>query len=581
MGVVRLAVFAALLLFGAEAAATPERRAVFTAAAAIAAIAFLALVRYSARLNAERRHVRALAEANEQGAARVERDWSRIAGDTWPGSEADDTLSDLSVFGRQSLAALLPAVSPAVGRPRLGAWLANKAGVDEIARRQDGIRELVPEAAFREDMAVFGARAHASSERIAQFRTWASTPSAPLPAYLVAASFVIPALTVLTIVLSAAGVIGVPLWGISVAAAIVIAGMTHARTRERLRPVFELAAAADTYADMLSLIGEQSWKSDKLAALGQSLRSDGGSAAGVCFRRFAAIATWAETIASPMLHVALQVTVLWDLHTARRLDIWRRACGGSVARWLDALGEIESLTALGTLAYDNPDWCYPTIRDGGVTELRAEALGHPLLAARSRVANDVTVGPKGTVQLISGSNMSGKSTLLRAIGLNIVLVRTGAPVCAASLSAPILDILTSIQIHDSLGEGVSYFMAELRRLKTIVDAADGAREAGATPVLYLIDEILRGTNSEERAVAARLIVRRLVEAGAIGVVTTHDLGIFADPSVTPYVDHHHFRETIDASSGEERMSFDYRLQSGPTTSRNALRLLALVGIAEK
>lgn len=577
MGLLRLVVFFAALALVAEAVTNPGSRTAFATGAALVALVFAGLVRYNARLSRERRRARDLAELNAQAAYRVERDWKRLSTPAWGDADADDALADLDVFGRDSLVALFPPVSPAVGRACLRSWLSNNAAIDEISRRHESIRELVAEWAFRDDMAVYGQRITASAERIEKFRRWAGTPAETTPSWLIAASFVVPAATAVCIALQVAGLTAVPVCLIPIILAIAISGATHARTRARLRPAFEMAATAEAYADMLALVEGHAFGSPKLSALQAALKADGGRAAGACFRRLADIATSAETIASPMLHVALQAGVLWDVHTARRLDAWASACGGAVGRWLEALGEIESLTAFATLAHGNPDWTFPDLHEGAPVELRADALGHPLLASRSRVANDVVIGPPGTVQLISGSNMSGKSTLLRAIGLNIVLARAGAPVCAASMRCPMVQLHTSIRIHDSLLEGVSYFMAELRRLKIVIDAADGAGENTA-PILYLIDEILRGTNSEERAVAARLIVQRLVEAGAIGVVTTHDLGIFADPAVAPYVRHHHFRETIEASSAGEEMRFDYHLHAGPTTSRNALRLLALVGI---
>jgi DNA mismatch repair ATPase MutS len=280
-----------------------------------------------------------------------------------------------------------------------------------------------------------------------------------------------------------------------------------------------------------------------------------------------------------MLHGALQVTVLWDLHVARRLDAWRTTYGPRLSAWLDALGEIEALAALGAVAHANPEWTYPRVGGTQPLELRARSLGHPLLPPGDRVANDVTIGPPGTVQVISGSNMSGKSTLLRAVGLDVVLALAGGPVCAESMACPLVRVRTSIQVHDSLHDGVSYFMAELRRLKTIIDDAAGGSDALVRPTLYLIDELLRGTNSEERAVAARMIVRRLLETNAIGMITSHDLSIFADPLLAPRIDHHHFRETIDPTAAGDRMRFEYRLHDGPATSRNALRLLALVGIS--
>ncbi|MBW8839614.1 MAG: DNA mismatch repair protein, partial [Gemmatimonadetes bacterium] len=193
--------------------------------------------------------------------------------------------------------------------------------------------------------------------------------------------------------------------------------------------------------------------------------------------------------------------------------------------------------------------------------------------------NDITVGPTGTLLLVTGSNMSGKSTLLRAMGLNVVLAQAGAPVCARSLTMPLVEVRTSIRLADSLERGVSLFMAELQRLKEIVDAARARNRA--RPLLYLLDEILHGTNTAERLIAARAVLVHLVRADAIGAVTTHDLTLAADGALATATRHVHFTEQVSGAPGDGAagMTFDYRLRPGLATSTNALKLLALVGLA--
>jgi DNA mismatch repair ATPase MutS len=207
--------------------------------------------------------------------------------------------------------------------------------------------------------------------------------------------------------------------------------------------------------------------------------------------------------------------------------------------------------------------------------LDAAALGHPLLPERVRVANDVCVGPPGTFFLLTGSNMSGKSTLLRAIGVNIVLAGAGSVACARRLTLPPLRLWTSVRIEDSLEEGVSFFMAELKRLKAIVDAAE---ETGATlpRLFFLLDEILQGTNTAERQIAARQIIRRLVDRGAIGAVSTHDLTLVDSPELAEIARPMHLLDTVGGCGDTIDMSFDYKLRAGLATSTNALRLMEIV-----
>jgi DNA mismatch repair ATPase MutS len=203
----------------------------------------------------------------------------------------------------------------------------------------------------------------------------------------------------------------------------------------------------------------------------------------------------------------------------------------------------------------------------------ARGLGHPLIPDERRVANDVTLGPPGTLLLVTGSNMSGKSTLLRSIGLNAVLAQAGGCVCATSLRLPPSDLQTSIRVQDSLELGLSYFMAALARLKGVVDAAERPRPGRV--LLYLLDEILQGTNSAERGIAVQGVARHLLAAGAIGAMTTHDLNLAAEEPLISAATLVHFTETVDEDGG---MRFDYRLLDGLATSRNALRLMRLIGI---
>jgi DNA mismatch repair ATPase MutS len=275
-----------------------------------------------------------------------------------------------------------------------------------------------------------------------------------------------------------------------------------------------------------------------------------------------------------ILHAPIQALTQWDFFVLFALEGWRRDAGRHVRGWLEALGELDALAVLAALRHDHPDWAIPEIVQDPV--YTGDALGHPLLATDQRVANDVAVGPPGSLLLVTGSNMSGKSTLLRAIGLNIVLAQAGACVCAARLRMPVVNLQTSIRVQDSLELGLSYFMAALARLKSVVDAAEQSGDSRL--LLYLLDEILQGTNSAERSVAVRAVARHLLDAGAIGAMTTHDLTLAGEEPLKSSAQLVHFTETVDANGV---MSFDYRLRPGLATSRNALRLMQMIGIEVK
>jgi len=249
---------------------------------------------------------------------------------------------------------------------------------------------------------------------------------------------------------------------------------------------------------------------------------------------------------------------------------WRARFGRRVRGWLDALAEVEALAGLGAFAHEHPEfaWPEPAPRPSFV----AEGLGHPLIADDRRVGNDVRIPEPGRALVVTGSNMSGKSTLLRAIGINAVLAYAGAPVCARAMSIGAARVVTSMRVEDSLEQGVSHFYAELRRIRRVLDLA---REVAEAPVLFLLDEILHGTNSRERIIGACAVVRELVERGAIGAVSTHDLGITALARELPArVDNVHFEEQVEGDA----MTFDYVLRPGVVHSSNALRLMRALGI---
>ncbi|MEL6897924.1 MAG: DNA mismatch repair protein, partial [Planctomycetota bacterium] len=281
-------------------------------------------------------------------------------------------------------------------------------------------------------------------------------------------------------------------------------------------------------------------------------------------------------------YMILQAMVLWDVHALSRIEDWQRQYGDQAKSWFEALGELEAFASIAALWDEYPDWSMAQwSQSAGVS---ADAIGHPLLPDDQRVCNDVSVPQDGRVLLVTGSNMSGKSTMLRSIGLNTVLAAIGAPVCAAQMTLSDVQLATSIRVRDDVNAGVSFFMAELNRLRRVVDAADAfkmqQRKGSSSPrVLYLLDEIMQGTNSAERQIAVVHVLQRLINSGAIGSISTHDLELASAEEMVPVIDTVHFREMIETDDdGQQRMVFDYRIRDGVTPTTNALRLLDLVGL---
>lgn len=536
----------------------------------------------------------------EQGRLRVDRDWATLASPLTEPPPRDHPYGvDLDVSGHASLARLLDVTSVEPGRRTLMAWLLDAPPpVRALRDRQEAVRELAPAVEWRETLTAHAwSIGSARRSDIDRFLAWAEgSPWLTVRPAVLWAARLLPLVIVPACVLALMGALwtrgllpapdpalgrlaGLLLrgwWAPPLAAGILLSAYARRPLNERMQAAMSHLDGLGAYGSMLGHVQSAAFAAPQLAAIRARLATGGGAAAALT--RLGAIVRRAETRYSPMAHAALQLLVLWDFHVLAALERWQRASGARARDWMAALGDAEALSALATLAHDNPEWTTPELTTDGAPRIQARALGHPLIPARTRVSNDVTVGPPGTFVLVTGSNMSGKSTLLRAIGTNVVLAQAGGPVCAESMRLPVVDIWTSIRIDDSLEAGVSLFMAELRRLKRIVDAArDPTRER---PLLYLLDEMLHGTNTAERRIAARRVLEYLIRAGAIGAVTTHDLTLAEDPSLDAAAQRVHFTEHFEKRDGATTMTFDYRLRPGLATSANALKLLEMIGLGE-
>ena len=337
------------------------------------------------------------------------------------------------------------------------------------------------------------------------------------------------------------------------------------------------------YVELFDMVGEFESKSGFLRGIQDQLNGEGDDV-----RRHVGSLSWLTWLANIrrdgilfLLYLLLEFMFLWDAHILNLLENWKARHGSKAGRWFTALGQWEAMLALSKLRADHPEWVFPVMSDHapGEQQIESRQLGHPLLDG-SRVPNDVTVGPAGTVLLVTGSNMSGKSTLLRSIGVNVTLAQMGSVVCAESMKLSNFRIETSMRIVDSLSDGVSFFMAELKRLKEIVDTAKQQNESGERSMLFLLDEILQGTNSRERSIAVSRVVRKLIDENAIGAISTHDLELADTHELSKACRTVHFSEQFEEDDGRRRMTFDYRMRQGIAETTNALKLLEIVGLGE-
>lgn len=552
---------------------------------AVAALAvFLGLLGNHEKVIREEKKRRELAKIQEEALARIARDWSALPLPSLPSTDSG-IARDLGLFGRASLGQLLGTARTPPGRKTLVAWLSAPAATPEIRARQAAVRELAPEIELRQSLELEARTMDEANPDIEPFLAWAEgEPWLLRRPHLLYLARISALATVVLLGFVIGGPLPFAVWSalplLNFAFSFAVAKPFHAS--------FDRVAARErdfvSYAALFRLLEGRRASSPKLSALIEATTAEGISAYGQIDRLRRRLALADVRLSAP-IHFVLQSLILWDFHALERLERWQVTAGRRARGWLAALGEIETLAALATLTHDQPEWTFPEILDAnepaadpapGQT-IRAVDLGHPLLSDAERVGNDVAVGPAGTFLLVTGSNMSGKSTLLRSIGTNVVLAQAGGPVAARSLALPPVTLGTSILVEDSLASGVSFFLAELQRIRSIVDQAEAARKEGRT-LLYLLDEILRGTNSAERQIAVREILLRLLAAGAIGAISTHDLALAELPELSKLAHTVHFRESFEEREGETAMTFDYRLREGVAPTTNALKLLAMVGL---
>ena len=488
---------------------------------------------------------------------------------------------DLDIFGKGSLFELLSTARTHIGEDTLARWLLAPADPETVLSRHVAVNELQPRLDLREELAIVAEEARTGVDPVS-LAAWGEAAPLMEDRWLRVGAF---ALTVLGIPAGCALVVYVMhQFGLvemaetsvmRLRAFFLIVMLVNFLSLHRVRlRVQAVVAAVDESAHELKLLSEvlvrlerEDFQSPILAALRASLNAEGDPPS----KRLARLNRLTELLDSRD-HLVVRIAepfTLWTTHLAFAVENWRRHNGAAVRRWLTATGEIEALCSLASHAFEHPADPFPEFTAESPW-LEAEGVAHPFLPEPSAVRNDVRIGGELRLLVVSGSNMSGKSTLLRTLGINAVLAQAGAPVRARRLRMSPLAIGASIRITDSLQGGVSRFYAEILRLRQILD-----QTSGPLPVLFLIDEFLHGTNSHDRRVGAEALARGLVERGAIGLITTHDLAL-ADIAhgLGARAANVHFEDQIESG----RIQFDYALRPGVVRKSNAIELMRSVGL---
>jgi hypothetical protein len=550
--------------------------------AAAGGIAFVLLVVWHARVIEAEENARRWARVNRDALARVQDRWRELPEDGRRFLRGGPPFAeDLDLFGAGSLYQRMSVAHTRFGQDALARCLSNPFGAPEIAARQAAVRALVPALDERQrleanalavvDPQASGRRGSAAKEAPdpEPLLVWAeSAPVIAKRAALVWAARLLPPATLAG--LAASLLLGLPAlaWTVPLLAQILVVFSVREATSRAFNAVSSTEGAFLRYGAMLEVLERLEASSGLLDEL-KARVTGSGRRASEAMRDFRSAVGWFDLRHNGLVHPFANALLLWDIHCTLGLERWQTRHGKQARGWFEALGQLEALSSLAGLAHDEPALVFPEVIDGPAV-FEAEALGHPLIAPSIRVQNDVSLPRPGTALLVTGSNMSGKSTLLRAIGLGAVMALAGGPVCARRLKLSFFLVRTSIRISDSLSKGVSHFYAELERLKSVVDASSGSQ-----PVLFMLDEILHGTNSRERQIGARWVIAELLERGATGAVSTHDMGLcrLSDDLMTR-VEQVHFREAVESG----KMTFDFKLRPGPVTEGNALRLMRTIGL---
>jgi hypothetical protein len=526
-------------------------------------LGFLSLLDLHERVRRARRRLDRAVAFYDRGIARLENRWigtgeqgNRFLDKSHPYAE------DLDLFGKGSLFEMICRARTRAGEKALASWLISPAVPDEIRTRQAAVEELRTQLDLREDLWTLGTDvlAGVNPEALA---AWGNSPSLLESGWVRIIAAILASAASLALVLWLVRDRGGEAFLLLLLVEVLFSFSLYRKTRRVFEAVERPGEDLELFSGVLRRLEKQVFAAPRPAALRAALVADGLAPSRQIARlnRFIAM--------HKQLFAPLAALLLWDIQMAFAIEAWRRQSGPAIARWLAVVGEMEALCSLAGYAYEHPGDPFPEIEPKAPC-FEGEGLGHPLLPEETCVRNNIQLSESLRVLVVSGSNMSGKSTLLRTVGTNTILALAGGPVRALRLRISPVAVGASIQRSDSLQAGISRFYAEITRLRQLVDITAGPR-----PLLFLLDELLHGTNSHDRTIGAEALVKDLVHREAIGLVTTHDLALAHIAEVlAPRAENVHFEDFIQ----DGKLAFDYRLHPGVVRKSNALELMRSVGL---
>ncbi|MAT14291.1 MAG: DNA mismatch repair protein MutS [Planctomyces sp.] len=536
---------------------------------------FLILVVVHGRILRKMRLAQAAVTHYENGLRRINDTWYGIGPDGKRFADDDHPYAnDLDLFGDGSLFQLISQCRTRLGETMLSDWLKSSAPVAEIRQRQTAVKELADKLELREELALLHAQSIANLEEEDQTRllTWFRLPPRPIAVWV----RVLAGLLALSSSIALVGYLA-QAWGANPLFVVLLVQTPFLFLFRK--HIYDLTIQADEAASglrilsrVLSLIERQSFESPLLQQLQEKLKTEGHPPS-YEVRHFDRLVQRLQNCVRNQFFAPLAFLFCLPVHVVDAIERWKATVAKHVPDWLDTVGQFEALSSLATFHFEHADFAFPELSEEGPL-FDATHMGHPLLPYQKRVHNDLNFGQDPAFLMVSGSNMSGKSTLLRTVGLNAALAGAGAPVCATALTISRFQIGTTMRVSDSLQQGFSHFFAVISRLKLVVELT---RKPNGLPVLFLLDEILQGTNSHDRREGAEAVIRNLLERGAVGLVTTHDLSLTRIvPNLPVPARNIHFEDRLE----EGELKFDYHIQDGVVQHSNALELMRIIGLTE-
>lgn len=536
----------------------------------ISLVLFILLVIRHDRLKLEKKRIDLLWKINQDAIKRTNGEWSTFEETGEDFIDYEHKFSgDLDLFGQGSLFQWINTGVTYIGRIILKQWFTDRPkNREDILKRQRAAKELSDMLDWRQEFQVEAMLAEDKLHNPELLYKWTQHGNEFYrKKAVIYMAQLLPFLTVLLLI----GSFLIPFIPFYIPALLIVVQMIMIGLRfidmgQILSDISPYVNNIKIYRKMLEIFETQEFQTDYLKELQAKLCSTKGRAAYLQVLELEKI-TDHTSIRHSQLYLVINILLLWDYQCIIALENWKIKSGHLLKQWIDTLGEMEALSSLAILHFDHPDWVSPIIHDDQ-PRIFAVEMGHPLLP-KDRVYNDLSMMRKGQVFLITGSNMSGKSTLLRTVGINLVLAYAGAPVCAKDFHCAIFDIYTSMRVRDDLEKNISSFYAELLRIKRMIEAAKVGE-----PVFFLLDEIFKGTNSRDRHTGARVLIKQLSEQGAIGFVSTHDVELGDLAAEDNKIRNYHFREFYK----EGQLYFDYKLRQGISNTRNAIYLMKMAGV---